>query len=88
MPGTATRRGSAPRAATLDAGESNTHGLPRSVSIALPPRRSGDAAAYGLGCGWARAHDLNETTPTVPVELVAPLTIRTKGTANTASGSE
>ena len=31
-------------------------------------------------------HDLKLTTPTVPVELVAPLTILTNGRANTSSG--
>jgi len=77
--GTAMRRGSAPRASMPCAASRSTHGLPRLASCALPPggKRSGDAAAYGWVCEWARAHDLNETTPTVPVEFVAPLIIRT-----------
>jgi len=78
-PDTATRHASAPRAATPCVGCRSTHGLPRWASCALPPggKRSGDAAACGLVCEWAQAHDLNETTPTVPVEFVVPLTIRT-----------
>jgi hypothetical protein len=55
----------------------STHGLPRLAS-ALPPgwKRSGDAAACELECVSAY-HDLNDTTPIVPVELVPPLTMRT-----------
>jgi hypothetical protein len=57
-------------------------------SVDAPRSRSVDAAADAWGCVLALAHDLNDTTLTVPVELVAPLTMRTNGTANTASGSE
>ena len=75
--GIPTLRGSAPRVATLGESESNTHGLPHLVLPALPPRRSGDAAAYGLVCEWARAHDLRFTTAGTAVACVLPLTIRT-----------
>ena len=86
-PGTATRRGSAPRFATPCAACRSSRVL-RRWAAALGSTRSGDAAGGRSGFALARAHDLKATIPIVPVEFVVPLTIRTYGTANNASGRE
>jgi len=55
-------------------------------SVDAPHSRSVDAAVDAWGFAWAQGHDLNDTTLTVPVEFVVPLTMRMNGTPKSASG--